>query len=66
MKQKNQYTDAEKIAKFDVMHDRARAEFNESAVDEDRDEHYFWEQVMVDVMDIDSNDWDMHNNGHQF
>lgn len=66
MKQKNQYTNAEKIALFDTMHDKAREELNEAATQDDRDEHYFWEDVMGTILDIDSADWQLHCNGHQF
>ena len=66
MRQKNQFTNAEKIALFDKMHDEARDELNDSAVNDDRDEHYFWEGIIAMVLDLDYNDWNNHNNGHQF
>jgi hypothetical protein len=66
MRQKNQFTNAEKVAIFDALHDETKDEFNESAVEEDRDEHYFWETVMERVLDLKGNDWSLHNNGHQF
>ncbi len=66
MKQKSQYTNAEKIAIFDSVHDSAKDEFNEAALNPDRDEHYFWEDMMAQLLDIGSADWTLHNNGHQF
>lgn len=64
MKKLKDFTDTEKIEIFDEVWNTAIEEFNESAKDlDEHDEHYFWEEIMENVLKINENDWDKHNEG---
>ena len=62
MKRIEDYTDEEKIAKFDMLHSTALNELNESP-DEEQDDHYFWEGVIEDILELTQEDWNRYNEG---
>ena len=69
MKSLKDYTAEEKIKLFDYAHDSCLNEFNESAGDEEHDEHYFWlddcEDIISEILCLVSDDWDRHNAGEE-
>jgi hypothetical protein len=63
MKMKSDYTDVEKIALFDKIHDMCRTELNDSLDDEEYDYHYFFEWLIENVLSFTRGDWNSHNSG---
>ena len=63
MKKLTDYTDEEKIKLFDQLYETCLNELNESVSDEDRDEHYFWEGIIADILTLNDCDWSDHNEG---
>ncbi len=64
MKKLAEYTDKEKIKKFNEIHKRSLEYFNEESQVEDSDNmHYYWEEIIGVVLELSNTDWNLHNSG---
>lgn len=62
MKRLEDYTDQQKIAKFDELYESCIEEMKQRSASDEHDEHYFWESVMERVTDMTFQDWQNYNN----
>ena len=63
MKHKNEITPYEKVQIFNKLHDKCITNLKAS-VDDKYDSQYFWEEVIENILEFSSTDWDtMHDEG---